>query len=117
MIDDRELRLGNFVYYGESIRQITAIGNSPQRKFVGVDNMITEFEVIKPIPLSQEILKKCGFEYVGYWQLNDIELCDMVYGEFMVAYLHTANHEIKHLHQLQNLYYALTGQELNYQPK
>ena len=85
-----------------------------------------------PIALSVENLKKCGFiENVKYYQHPEVK-------EFILALPVTGIHKneirayvpattpfaratfneliisnnIYHLHQLQNLYYALTGEEL-----
>lgn len=112
----KELRIGNLIYYGESIRKITAIGDSPQRKFIGVDNMITDLVVIKPIPLTPEILKKYkgGTNYfiigqyfllqdMGGWHFDYID--DDNRGDRAIAYPNF-------VHQLQNVYFALTNEEL-----
>ena len=116
-IKANELRIGNLVYYGESIRVITQIGVSPQRNFVGVDNMITTFDVISPIPLTPEILEKAGFvkELIlgrkdKYWY----RLGELSYNESHEAFWFHGilKYQPKSLHQLQNLYFALTGEEL-----
>lgn len=76
---------------------------------------------IKPIPLTQEWLLKFGFEikklesYRGEYYMSSIS--------GMVYYFFTDSNEIekqgssytcKHVHQLQNLYFALTQKELTY---
>lgn len=84
-----------------------------------------------PIPLTPDILEKCGFpeiknDILPYWQWKDkdgncIEWHDD--GSVLVAKVGECNHgfnmdknPVTSLHQLQNLYYSLTGQELNYTP-
>ena len=73
-----------------------------------------------PIPLTEDILLNCGFEYMykNEWLSKGMfgiraDLKYFVYG-FPTLYtdkeLFVCN--IKHLHQLQNLYFALTGEEL-----
>jgi hypothetical protein len=82
---------------------------------------------ISPIPLTPEILVKAGFDkqqtIVG---MNDgfdyaIGFNPVTYnhillinsnrcGEFFYQNIH---HQIKYVHQLQNLYFCLTGKELN----
>jgi hypothetical protein len=84
---------------------------------------------ISPIPLTPEILDKCGFgyklngfnhefrrgkcegEYLDYYLLNRHEPASYyklihVIGEVVLV------DKIWYLHQLQNLYFALTGEEL-----
>lgn len=88
--------------------------------------------VINPIPLIPEILEKCGFvksksdkddnedHYVyGNQVANNFSLYfDTDHWEIAQewndsrVYFYFWNH-IKRLHQLQNLYFALTGEELN----
>lgn len=100
-------------------------------------------ETLKPIPLTEDILLKCGFEKKGSegWFHKDyiaFDLGDEGVDELDHRYLMhpveisintssfraniyntmddeqgaTPKVKIKTLHQLQNLYFALTGQEL-----
>lgn len=87
--------------------------------------------LFEPIPLTPEILEKCGFE-VRTYKTNGVEkthysdsrnICiDHVLKKVFVLGLHQGYEDevwikkIEHLHQLQNLFFALTGEELNYQP-
>jgi len=80
----------------------------------------------EPIPLTPEVLEKCGFhkqnnawvpeghESKGYttW---DFTIWDGGRGEY---YYNSAEFPtpLQFLHQLQNLYFALTGEELTYTP-
>jgi len=116
MIKANELRIGNWVYYGESIRPITAIHETSQRRAVGVSNLLTEFESIKPIPLTPEILEKCGFEkstdhYGGYLSPK-FDLAAIRIKDNNTWFNGCWETKVEHLHQLQNLYLALTGEEL-----
>ena len=75
-----------------------------------------------PIPLTPEILEKCGFEkFKGLWnyklvpigyELNLVKINGLNENEFE----NQIGESIKHLHHLQNLYYALTGEELHFKP-
>lgn len=71
-------------------------------------------ELIKPIPLTEEILLKCGFKNSTFgYILNGINLKKCKYDEtFEFTEFRSSPIWINHLHQLQNLYFALTGQEL-----
>ena len=70
------------------------------------------FNELKPILLTEEWLLKFGFSIfknmyfikgMQIWKCNDLFLCNKngIY--------------IKYVHQLQNLYFALTGKELTYE--
>jgi len=81
---------------------------------------------MEPIPLTPEILVKYGFKKFNlssghYFQLDfnnkEAFLFDerLSYGIMGIANFEwSACDHIHHLHQLQNLYFALTGEELNY---
>lgn len=123
MIDAKELRVGNYVSNG--IHPFKANIYTIQTAEYG-----TALGEINPIPLTEEILVKCGFECDGVcfktksnyfrlslFQFNKANDYNDNENEFKVTvYQHHNSVEIcriKHLHQLQNLYFALTGQELN----
>ena len=63
----------------------------------------------KPIPLTQEWLFKFGFEkaYETCYQYKDFILND----KFIMMDIDITI-QLKYVHQLQNLYHALTGEEL-----
>ncbi len=71
-------------------------------------------ERINPIPLTEEILLKCGFEKLGkYTFVCDSALMQLEIDVFTDKLVHSILAiEVKHLQQLQNLYHALTGEEL-----
>jgi hypothetical protein len=119
-MEANELRIGNLLMYGSRMAVVSAIfkshfkcesleqicfGNSIQSNF-------------QPIPLTPEILEKCGFEK-RKTRLGAIiyHKGDFVFNEIMHLSWKQGNViEIKHLHQLQNLYFALTGEELTFKP-
>jgi hypothetical protein len=98
----------------------------------------TDFDITMPIPLTSEILEKCGFvmlHHLGKLQptLQIDESLEFHWAEdtLFVTYSEDNYDEnielggftierplrhIKHLHQLQNLYFALTNTELTYKP-
>lgn len=130
-----ELRIGNYVFHKENVLRITNIidfcVNMEFGEQSGERNDEIDIDEISPIPLTPELLEKCGFKkgnicynngysiellktdfylrpsYEGgfYWGFNeskqkkDCELNDVK--------------SIHYLHQLQNFYYALIGEELN----
>lgn len=140
MVGVRELRIGNYVAYTPIINRIRFPVNANymnDKFFIHTlefsetevcwydKNPATEKELpkfkyydISPIPITKEWLERLGFETDSYRQefkkgvLNlDCEYTDR--GEWMVF---TTKREyvndVKYIHQLQNLYYALTGEEL-----
>jgi hypothetical protein len=88
--------------------------------FKDLEGIAWEF---RPIPLTPEMLVSCGFEKsklvftgdIGYRKSDEdgkyyIGLLENAYG-FSFHNPHF-NLQIKYLHQLQNLYFSLTGTEL-----
>lgn len=125
MIKIEELRIGNWVIWKDVLKdnhreELDPCEDEPY-KLCSYDEFewVHEFD---PIPLTHEILLKCGFEE-GAWFLH-IPKCNLYFVWFSDTgtveleisegtYSPGLNYECKHLHQLQNLYYALTGKELN----
>ncbi len=118
-----ELRIGNFVMdRGGKILFIDhwEYENKISEKRVDGLHPFTEFvEYLQPIPLTEEWLLKFGFE-MEYSQLTNIYKYFLVnapfgysQGQFNV-FTQTGcfSVEIKYVHQLQNLYFALTNEEL-----
>lgn len=111
--DARELRVGqNYLYDGNIIKL--------DGSFLGMYLQNDTDLYLYPILLTEEILLERGFHEsdFGYFILryddndsylsykrNNLELCRGMQT--------TANSKIKYLHQLQNLYFALTGEELD----
>lgn len=107
-----ELRIGNLFIEEYSSKIIEVIGLEKIK--ITFSGLFLDKWQAKPIPLTEEWLVKFGFvkhkttdiyptfaKQMFNW--NDGILYIIGYG-FM-------NH-IKHVHQLQNLYFALTGEEL-----
>lgn len=102
-----ELRIGNLVYKNGIATEITA------DTMLDVLRYTTPFE---PIPLTEEWLVKFGFKRFP-WGLviEDLLFRDDIRNSCKELWLEVGNGyrvHIKYLHQLQNLYFALTGKEL-----
>jgi hypothetical protein len=141
----RELRIGNFIngiYHdyddgsqedieNETLCKVVTLdvsGNGDYPIYVYSDEDIEHFSVFKPIPLTEEWLIEFGFSRevkVGSEMGTDgVEF--RVY-HFDVLTFNT-NHgwwykvqrindtPLEYVHQLQNLYFALTGEELTRKP-
>lgn len=107
MIDPEELRIGNY---------LNVIGITPVK--------ITAAHILaislgdsqySPIPLTDEWLVNMGFNKrspEGYWyDLNRISI-NIPTIEYKNNWIEI---NLQYVHQLQNLYFALTGEELKYQ--
>jgi len=118
------LRLGNFINHNGEPMPVVQIERRYKTIFrlndLDVDERIIE-DHFQPIPLTPEWLERCGFEFRKqdedyiYWGIENFTI---IYGGitggdhgwFLNGY-HNDCH-IQYLHQLQNLYHALTGEEL-----
>jgi hypothetical protein len=122
-MDARELRMGNLFVDKQTQTIINVIGLT--------ENIITFSGHFKndwkaePIPLTEEWLLKFGFEMiedkteeVWYWAYKDFVLEPTFfcfgYASPIVFDLIRVNEEnpLIYVHQLQNIYFALTGEEL-----
>jgi hypothetical protein len=112
-----EMRYGNYYCYDGIIFKHNYIDFTLVIIDTPADRYCLDVEEIQPIPLTEEWLLKFGFEkekpdYL-WWRLNGVTI-NVFNGE---AYkLNTGGYtfyrHFKHVHQLQNLYFALTGEEL-----
>jgi hypothetical protein len=108
MIPANELRIGSIVNYkGEII---------PLSRGFEVDR---HNEIYEPIPLTPELLEKCGFtgQALGYW-VHDVFKGIHVHAEDegLVVYMAGGGRlvRVSSVHHLQNLYFDLTGTELKF---
>lgn len=92
-------------------------------------NWTCDINEMQPIPLTPEVLEACGFDWSVYhqaWHYGDSlinEFYDLAECYPSGYQLQTfkggalIGNPIHHLHTLQNLYFSLTGQELEYKNK
>lgn len=117
MIQVNELRIGNWAKWGDTFYRIEEVING-------------NYDYLHPIPLTPDILEKCGFVakennwFCKQYFTDCKEATEMMviginlksgrcyiadvdeFSPAMIAY------RIQYLHQLQNLFFALTGEEL-----
>lgn len=123
MINPKELRTGNLVKREDQIRVVDQIGNGliTLNPIEGITLDVCQDSELNPIPLTHEILEKVGFKK-GHEE-NDfyIEFFNETAGEDYFILFENDNRTFKipdydipinSLHQLQNLFHALTGEEL-----
>lgn len=123
-MEAKELRIGNLVGYKDYALEVGSLNVHD-----------TEFKELKPIPLTEEWLLKFGFELCEIVTNENITVFPSIKNTFHLYHKDVdhewfdisvntrvnkiyTNHtleriEIKHVHQLQNLYFALTGEELS----
>ncbi|MES2382337.1 MAG: hypothetical protein V4538_14925 [Bacteroidota bacterium] len=118
-LSEKDLRIGNYVLAGKMTEPIQVHTIGFELREGSMINTHIPIEHIHPIPLSPEILDKCGFTWYDndwYETKSKIHLSVELFTGYIYfgkgEYLYKA--EIKYLHQLQNLYFALTGTELTY---
>lgn len=129
MVKSNEFRLGNYLMHKTGVRILTAPCTFQHFELMNKDGGKDLF----PVVLSPAILEKCGFlenkkyallpesrEFVLVLPVmgsGDIAIKAYVkankecFGRVMMANVPISNN-VHHLHQLQNAYIALTGNEL-----
>jgi len=120
-----DLRIGNFVYIPDT-KQIAKIFTINEILGVQVNNNLLtmlSFNEISPIKLTPEKLIEFGFERqelddVTYFEKenhHNFIICDFDNGEGLVKSTSTFREKVKplkHVHQLQNMFYYYEGVEL-----
>lgn len=141
MIDKNEIRLGVWIKYADNPEFTPEYRNKPVQ--VDEDIMVKlfskekEYKFYNPIPLSEEVLVKCGFmedDDTSFWNNNDktfytlnkewhtFPIARDINGKFYKYYpadddyYSTIGNELLYLHELMNLYHSLTKEELVYKP-
>lgn len=134
MIQPNELRLGNYVQdRGGKVLKIDTFETTHngeeyvlkvgQRMFVNGNEVhpLTEYsDYLDPIPLTKDWLTRFGFDKYPneVWSLLLWSPCLIDRdGYFLFAMHGVIVTEIQYVHQLQNLYFALTGEELKLNEK
>lgn len=98
-----ELRIGNYIENTDSQMASYMVVNADVIK----QNEHTMYASFEPIQLTEEWLLKFGYQIGMFWILST--------GEFRIN-ISGIHYDIQYVHQLQNLYFALTGEELTLKP-
>jgi hypothetical protein len=119
MIEARELRIGNAVFVGSKLsfanhRLISELASDPEQKMRG-----SGYKIIS-ILLTEDWLLSLGFtKIVNGWIEFHMEGCGLFLNENFEPCVRVnedievfeIGDQIHYVHQLQNLYHALTGKE------
>ena len=136
MIDPQSLRIGNWLLYSRNgTEQFLRVINISSFSFTCEDSDIFEadkdLDCFTPIPLTPVLMEKCGFEMRVHTWKNGTTAMDCYWlGSFYVRYEPLGSYigvekidgsavflkTVFTVHQLQNIYYALTGEELKVEP-
>ena len=101
-----ELRIGNYIDYTTEREIVTMQTTYEYIRLIHNGN-----KNFKPIPLTEEWLLKFGFEYVNH-TFRHHKFCINLHENELYVLTETHRVYIQHVHQLQNLYFALTNEEL-----
>ncbi len=132
-MDVRELRIGNLVKYGVHnvpIKSINVSYDNEATVYVKLNEKLNHYclsiNEIEPIPITEEWLLRFGFTKISqhtdgfYLNVNGCKIAGLkLDGESVKLWLNMFGtsivNDIIYIHQLQNLYFALTGKELTYE--
>lgn len=111
----KELRVGNYVLFRGQIKTVYQIRNSGCDFSIG-GNAYQSYvwESIQSIPLTEDILVKLGFEKKENSILEKSGLRLFAIRDLYFRANFPISADVKFVHQLQNLFFALTGEELTF---
>lgn len=131
LIDPKELRIGNILEYENDLVHVTSLSldiDDEYQEIIGFCKLGKDTDEtadwnralcarLNPVSVTHKILEKCGFsENGGEWSYpgNEFELIPYQDGYNMGINQGEYSHGrlIKYLHELQNLYFAIIGEEL-----
>jgi hypothetical protein len=124
-MEARELRIGNYVLCRGAFARVTSISEDGigYVKQSGIGEGKIPLKLVKPITLTEEWLLKFGFEVNEFHKNYKIKVDyyhhsikfyenEWVYSnDISDASCHTIA-SVNYVHQLQNIYFALTNEEL-----
>lgn len=106
-----ELRLGNLILFRGNLICL----DTNYELFKSLVDISRDDKRYKPIPLTEEWLLKFGFVKKNGYGLVFL-FGNLFYSvetkEYFMFQYHDLRIKIKHVHQLQNIYFALTSEEL-----
>jgi len=112
MIHPQELRIGNLV--NKIVSNNTFL--EKMHNVVASDLYDDECEWFEPIPISEELLLKCGFEREldGFFRINGSSMIEVFFHDrgIQVTTDSVCLDHVQFIHQVQNFYFAHKNEEL-----
>lgn len=116
-MEAKELRIGNFL--NDAKGKLAVVEKIEKDNYIAYSGIVT-FLPLERIPLTHEWFLKFGFNYDGNWHYNIGEnpltmdyLLDITWIEGdKYPFYRNGYFKIKYVHQLQNLFFSLTRDEL-----
>lgn len=125
MTETKELRLGNYVdlikvhkkYLEKKGVDVSLFKVSQiNRHAIHINNKArVDVGILEPIPLTEKWILKLGFKYnsfTTFYELKDVQIENEDVGTFAFYYKTFKINSLKYIHELQNLFFALTREEL-----
>ena len=111
------LRLGNLLTYNNDLLRVNMLGYGANPYNINCDilekNIINfDTDKISPIPLTEEWLLKFGFKKSVIFFMKESMNIEFIENGCLFSLDGEYEVFIEHIHQLQNLYFALTNSEL-----
>lgn len=116
MIQANEIRIGNYIADIWTPNGLFKVTELRKDKIFYGNCFKAKYDDIRPIPLTEGILLKAGFEKenFGFYLYKDFIVLKIRqsdnYWRFILKYRDIK--DIKYLHDLQNTIFALTGEEI-----
>ena len=104
VIVDIDIEIDDVLEYVESCHSTSELKQ--------IKETVEDYERVQGLILTEEWLLKFGFEKIKtnnciYWTLNNVDIWELNGG-----FANDLDIPIQYIHQLQNLYFALTNEEL-----
>jgi len=115
-----ELRIGNFFIHEGLYEELNKAGRitAITKKHIDLDSKSVHLHQLIPIDITEEILLHSGFKHFDWLKDAPLFECNLfkctLHDNGVSLFCDGLNvlKPVKYLHQLQNLYYDLTGEEL-----
>lgn len=109
MIHTNELMLGNWVELKGLPSKVTVIGS--KMVFLNGRGLAHSDDSIEGIPITEELLEKCGFNMKKWIDANNVIVDKFPNGYALLIYSRRIE-GLNFLHDLQNAYFMLTKKHL-----